>query len=83
MTLIDAAWDVGFGTFQLRRRAELTPDQEGRAARLRLTIETRARGPMKLLVPLLRGRFRRTMDRSPRAVVTLIEGNDSAESSHR
>jgi uncharacterized protein YndB with AHSA1/START domain len=68
-----AAWEVRFGPFILNQRAEFTPEQGGAATRLRLAIKTRASGPMRLLVPLLRGRFRRTMEHSLATIANLIE----------
>ena len=68
-----AAWDVRFGRFILNQRAELIPEQGGAATRLRLVIETRASGSMRLLVPLLRGRFRRTMEHSLAVIANLLE----------
>jgi hypothetical protein len=61
-----AAWDVQFGPFLLRQRVELAPDQGGAATRLRLSIETRAKGLVRLIVPLLRSRFRKTMEQTLR-----------------
>ena len=74
-----AAWDVSFGAFSLRQRAELTVEGAGRATRLRLVIETRARGALKLLVPLMRGRFRRTMDQSLATIAALLESGHGAD----
>lgn len=68
-----AAWEVRFGHFVLDQRAELTPEQGGAATRLRLAIKTRASGSMGLLVPLLRRRFRRTMEHSLATIANLIE----------
>ncbi len=68
-----AAWDVRFGPFRLDQRAEFYPQDGGSATRLRLTITTRAQGPVGLLLPLLRGRFRKTMGRSVRIIATLLE----------
>ena len=68
-----AAWDVEFGSFLLKQRAELIAERGGAATRLRLTIETRASGPTRLLVPLLRGRFRRTMNQSLATIADLLE----------
>ncbi len=68
-----AAWDVRFGPFRLHQRAELLPEQAGAATRLRLSIDTSAQGPIRLLVPLLRGRFRKTMTRSLRTIAALLE----------
>lgn len=68
-----AAWEVRFGRLILNQRAELIPEQGGAATRLRLVIETRASGSMRLLVPLLRGRFRRTMEHSLAVIANLLE----------
>jgi hypothetical protein len=68
-----AAWEVRFGPFLLNQRADLMPEQGGTATRLRLAIETRASGPIRLLVPLLRGRFRRTMEQSLATIANLLE----------
>ena len=68
-----AAWEVRFGRFLLNQRAELIPEQGGVATRLRLVIETRTSGPMRVLVPLLRGRFRRTMEHSLTVIANLLE----------
>jgi len=68
-----AAWDVRFGRFRLDQRAELVPEQEGAATRLRLSIHTSAEGPVRLILPLLRGRFRRTMTRSLGTIAALVE----------
>jgi hypothetical protein len=73
-----AAWDVRFGPFTLRQRAHFVGEQEGRATRLTLTIDTRATGPVRLAVPLLRRRFRATMTRSLDTIRTLLEGEQSA-----
>lgn len=68
-----AAWHVDFGQFQLQQDVELSPEQEGAATRLALRIETVAHGPLKLLLPLMRGRFRDNMERSMAAIVVLLE----------
>ena len=75
-----AAFDVRFGPFELRQRAECFPEQHGRATRLRLTIDTRAKGPLKPLVPLMRGQFRRTMEQSLATIATLITDRDGSTS---
>ncbi len=67
-----AAWDVRFGAFALRQAVDLLPQQDGAATRLRLSIEARAKGPLNLLLPLLRGQFRRTMVRSLTTIDALI-----------
>ena len=68
-----AAWDVRFGPFRLDQRAEFIPEQGGTATRLRLSIDTSAQGPIRMIVPLLRGRFRKTMTQSIRTVAALLE----------
>jgi Polyketide cyclase / dehydrase and lipid transport len=68
-----AAWDVRFGSFRLNQQAELIPEQGGAATRLRLSIDTRAQGPVRLIVPLLRGRFRKTMAQSLSTIAALLE----------
>ncbi|HWT22633.1 MAG TPA: SRPBCC family protein [Solirubrobacteraceae bacterium] len=68
-----AAWDVRFGPFRLNQRAELVPEQRGAATRLRLSIDTSAQGPIRIFVPLLRGRFRTTMTQSLRTIAALLE----------
>ena len=68
-----AAWDVQFGPFRLHQRVELAPEQGGAATRLRLSIEARAKGPIKLMVPLLRSRFRKTMEQSLTTIASLLE----------
>jgi uncharacterized protein YndB with AHSA1/START domain len=68
-----ASWDVEFGPFLLRQRVALAPESDGAATRLQLSIDTRARGPIKAIVPLLRGRFRRTMEQSLTAIGTLLD----------
>jgi hypothetical protein len=68
-----AAWDVRFGPFRLDQRAEVVPEQDGAATRLRLSIDTSAQGPIRLIVPLLRGRFRKTMTQSLRSIAALLE----------
>ncbi len=66
-----AAWDVRFGPFALRQAVDLQPEDDG-STRLRLAIETEATGPLALLVPLMRGRFRRTMTRSLVTIEALL-----------
>ena len=68
-----AAWDVQFGPFLLRQRVELSPDQGGAATRLRLSIETQGKGPVRLMVPLLRSRFRKTMEQSLTRIASILE----------
>ena len=49
-----------FGPFTLRQQATCQPMGSGQT-RLDLRIDTDARGPVKLLLPLMRGQFRKTM----------------------
>jgi hypothetical protein len=68
-----AAWDVRFGPFRLDQRAEFVPEQGGAATRLRLSIDTSAQGPIRMIVPFLRGRFRKTMAQSLRTIAVMLE----------
>ena len=68
-----AAWDVRFGTFRLDQRAELIPERGGAATRLRLSIDATARGPIRVVLPLLRARFRKTMTQSLRTIAALLD----------
>ena len=68
-----AAWDVRFGAIRLDQRAQFIPEDGGAATRLRLSITTTARGPVALLLPLLGGRFRKTMTQSLRRIKALLE----------
>jgi hypothetical protein len=68
-----AAWDVRFGAFRLSQRAECVPEQRGAATRLRLSIDTSAHGAVRMIMPLLRGRFRKTMTQSLRTIAALLE----------
>ena len=68
-----AAWAVRFGPFRLDQRAELIPEQRGAATRLRLSVDTSAEGPIRVIVPFLRGRFRKTMTQSLRTIAALLE----------
>jgi hypothetical protein len=73
------AFDVRFGVFQLRQRVDCFPEHSGNVTRLRLTIESRAEGLLKALVPLMRSRFRRTMERNLATIASLIEGGARLE----
>jgi hypothetical protein len=65
-----------FGPFTLHARATLAPVAPANT-RLELVIDTRARGAIRLLLPLLRGRFRTTMARSLRSIKQQVEANAS------
>ncbi len=71
-----AAWEVRFEAFALHQAVDLLPEQGGAATRLRLSIEARATGPIRFLLPLLRGRFRRTMTRSLATIESMIGRGD-------
>jgi hypothetical protein len=68
-----AAWDVRFGPLQLDQRAELIPERGGAATRLRLCIDTTAHGPLRVILPLLRARFRKTITQSLRTIAALLD----------
>jgi len=61
-----------FGPFELHQRAVCDP-APGDGTRLQLTINTRARGPLRLLLPLLRSRFRQTMATSLQTIKQHVE----------
>jgi carbon monoxide dehydrogenase subunit G len=62
-----------FGPFTLHARATLAPAAAA-STRLELVIDTRARGAIRLLLPLMRGTFRKTMARSLRSIKEQVEG---------
>lgn len=68
-----ASWDVEFGSFRLCQTVTLLPEERGAATRLRLSIEALAHGPIKVLIPLLRSRFRKTMERSLAIIADRLE----------
>jgi uncharacterized protein YndB with AHSA1/START domain len=61
-----------FGPFRLRQRVTCAPTADG-GTRLTLAIETRARGPFRVLLPLLRRRFLRTMRSSLQTIARHVE----------
>ncbi len=65
-----------FGPFTLDQRAVCEPISEDRT-RLRLTIDTRASGVMRMALPLLRRQFRATMTRSLRTIKDCVESRSS------
>jgi Polyketide cyclase / dehydrase and lipid transport len=65
-----------FGPFTLHARATLAPVAPA-STRLELEIDTRARGAIRLLLPLMRGTFRKTMARSLRVIKQQVEATAS------
>jgi polyketide cyclase/dehydrase/lipid transport protein len=61
-----------FGPFELRQQA-VCESVTAERTRLRLTIDTRASGVMRLMLPLLRRQFRVTMTRSLRTIKQQVE----------
>ncbi len=61
-----------FGPFRLHARATLEPVAPA-STRLELVIDTHARGAIRLLVPLMKGTFRKTMARSLRIIKEQVE----------
>jgi hypothetical protein len=65
-----------FGPFTLHARAALEPVAPA-GTRLELVIDTHARGAVRLLLPLMRGTFRKTMARSLRIIKHHVEATAS------
>jgi Polyketide cyclase / dehydrase and lipid transport len=65
-----------FGPFELDQRILCDP-VTGNRTRLQLTIDTRASGGMRFVLPLLRLQFRSTMARSLRTIKQCVESNPS------
>jgi hypothetical protein len=65
-----------FGPFTLHARATTSPVAPA-STRLELVIDTRVRGAIRLLLPLLRGTFRKTMARSLRSIKQHVEATAS------
>jgi Polyketide cyclase / dehydrase and lipid transport len=65
-----------FGPFTLHARATLEPVGPA-STRLQLVIDTRARRAIRLLLPLMRGTFRKTMARSLRVIKEQVEATAS------
>ena len=61
-----------FGPFELHTRTDIVSVGE-RRTRLDLEIDTRASGVLRLLLPAMRGRFRRTMAASLRTIKDEVE----------
>ena len=63
---------VRFGPFRLEQQVLCSPGRPG-GTRLTLVIDTYAAGPLRLLLPLLRPRFARTMRSSLRSIKRHVE----------
>jgi hypothetical protein len=61
-----------FGPFTLHARATLAPVAPA-STRLELMIDTHARGVIRLLLPLMKGTFRKTMAGSLRIIKQQVE----------
>jgi hypothetical protein len=64
---------VEFGPFRLDQQLSCSPGATG-GTHLVLVIDNRAGGPLRLLLPLLRPRFARTMRASLRSIKQQVEG---------
>ncbi len=64
---------VEMGPFRLEQQALCSPGAAG-GTHLVLVIDTRAEGPLRLLLPLMRLRFARTMRDSLRSIKRHVEG---------
>jgi hypothetical protein len=65
-----------FGPFTLHARARLAPVAPA-STRLELVIDTHARGAIRLLLPLMKGIFRKTMAGSLRVIKEQVEATAS------
>src|SRR5215216_8204622 len=65
-----------FGPFTLEARTTFAPVAPA-STRLELVIDTHARGVIRLLLPLMRGTFRKTMARSLRSIKEHVEATPS------
>ncbi len=65
-----------FGPFVLHQQAVCEPLPSG-VTRLVLTIDNTATGAMRLLLPMFRGRFRRTMQASLQTIKQQVESSSS------
>jgi len=68
----DFAATAEFGPFRLDQRAHFSGNANG-GTHLTLEIDNHARGPARLLLPLLRPRFTRTMRQSLRSIKRDVE----------
>ncbi len=64
---------VEFGPFRLDQQTRCAPGATG-GTHLTLVIDTRATGPLRLLLPLMRPRFAKTMRASLRTIKRHVEG---------
>ena len=71
-----------FGPFTLHQRATFEKRNDG-GTRLYLSIATEARGPIRLLLPLLKGQFRKTMAASLESIKRHIEAESGNQPRHR
>ncbi len=69
----DFAAVAEFGPFRLRQQVLCSPGATG-GTRLTLVIDTQARGPLRLVLPLMRPRLARTMHASLRSIRRHVEG---------
>jgi hypothetical protein len=65
-----------FGPFTLQARATFEPVAPA-STRLQLVIDTHARGAIRLLLPIMKGTFRKTMARSLRTIKEQVEATPS------
>jgi hypothetical protein len=65
-----------FGPFTLKARTTFAPVAPA-STRLQLVIDTHARGVIGLLLPLLKGTFRKTMVRSLRRIKEQVKATPS------
>lgn len=78
MTVTDYQPDSAFaavvetGPFRLEQQARCSPGARG-GTHLLLVIDTRAKKPLNLLLPLMRPRFERTMRASLRSIKREVE----------
>lgn len=67
---------VEFGPFRLAQEAMCSPGATS-GTDLVLVIDSRARGPVRLMIPFMRKRFARTMRASLRSIKQQIEGRSA------
>jgi hypothetical protein len=67
---------VELGPFRLEQQVVCSPGEAG-GTHLMLVIDTRARRPLHLLLPLMRPRFEKTMRASLRSIKRLVERRQS------